>query len=350
MSKGLSNSVDMCLYSIGYNLSGKSIGSAFKVWLWRALLCCALPLTAFSAEPSATAASTADTIVIVVSENSDAYLQTAERLRVRFEYENPERARFIVMNIERLALKGAAELSGNQLIVTVGVRAAQMVNGFGLTIPVLHTLVPKSAYEQMLQTKPASTHQLSGVFIDQPVARQLELVRLVAPQVIKVGALLGADAQAASKALDLAARSHGLQMEIETISKPEELPASLKRVLARSDALLALPDAQVYNQSTLQTILLNAYRSNQPVFGFSAAQVKAGALAAVYTTPEQIGTQAAEILLKAGAGGKWVLPVPQSPRYFNVAVNREVGRSLGLAIDEDIVLQEKLKRSARNEL
>jgi putative tryptophan/tyrosine transport system substrate-binding protein len=138
-------------------------------------------------------------------------------------------------------------------------------------------------------------------------------------------------------------------MELESLKSPEELPSSLKRVLARSEALLALPDAQVYNQSTLQGILLNAYRSGAPVFGYSAAQVKAGALAAVYSTPEQIGSHAAELLLKAGDGNKWTLPAAQHPRYFNIAVNREVSKSLGFSIDEDIVLHEKLKRNAKSE-
>jgi putative tryptophan/tyrosine transport system substrate-binding protein len=290
-----------------------------------------------------------DNIAIVVSENTDAYMQVAERLRIRFELQNPERARFITIPAQALDGKNAEMLANYELVVSVGVRAATLVNNFELRVPVLHTLVPHAAYDQILLSRAAAGKNISAVFIDQPMSRQLELIRLAAPQVEKVGALLGNDSVAVSRALEQAAKPLGLQMEWESLKSPEELPSSLKRVLARSEALLALPDAQVYNQSTLQGILLNAYRSGEPVFGFSAAQVKAGALAAAYSTPEQIGNHAGELLLKAGDGNKWMLPPAQYPRYFNIAVNREVSKSLGLTIDEDIVLHEKLKRNGKSE-
>jgi putative tryptophan/tyrosine transport system substrate-binding protein len=290
-----------------------------------------------------------DSIAVVVSENTEAYLQVADRVRLRFELENPERARFITIPAQSLDAKNTEALASYQLVVSVGVRAATLINNFDLRVPVLHTLVPRAAYDQIMFGKTTAVKNISAVFIDQPVSRQLELVRLAAPQVIRVGALLGADASATGRALEQAAKPLGLQMDLETLKSAEELPSALKRLLARSDALLALPDAQVYNQSTLQGILLNAYRSGQPVFGFSAAQVKAGALASVYSTPEQIGNHAAELLLKAGEGNKWTLPAAQYSQYFSIAVNREVGKSLGLQIDEDIVIHEKLKRSSRSE-
>jgi putative tryptophan/tyrosine transport system substrate-binding protein len=294
--------------------------------------------------------STTDNIMVVVSESTDAYQQVAERMRIRFELTAPERAKFTVQTLQEVTAKGQDTFSGSQLVVTVGVQAAQLVNGYGLRVPVLHTLIPKASYEKILQGKvPAIAQNISALYIDQPHARQLELVHCVMPQASHVGVLLGADGSATAKSLEQAAKTLGLQMETESVLNPEQLPSSLKRVLARSEALLALPDAQVYNQSTLPTILLNAYRSNAPVFGFSAGQVKAGALAAVYSTPEQIGNHAGEWLLRAGAGGKWTLSAPQYPRYFSVAVNREVSRSLDIQVDEDIVLQEKLKRSARGD-
>jgi ABC-type uncharacterized transport system substrate-binding protein len=296
-----------------------------------------------------TFAAQTDNIAIVVSENTDAYLQVAERLRIRFELENPERARFITIPAQSLDGKNADALATYQLVVSVGVRAASLVNNFELRAPVLHTMIPRAAYELLQNAKNGSGKNISAVFIDQPVSRQLELVRLVTPNVGRVGALLSADTAEIARTLEQAAKPLGLQLELETIKSREELPSSLKRVLARSDALLALPDAQVYNQSTLQGILLNAYRSGNPVFGFTAAQVKVGALASVFSTPEQIGNHAAEILLKSGDGNKWTLPSAQYPRYFNVAINREVSKSLGLQIDEDIVIHEKLKRNAKSE-
>jgi putative tryptophan/tyrosine transport system substrate-binding protein len=310
----------------------------------------ALFALAFALSVQAQSVPAPDNIAMVISESTDAYQQVAERMQVRFELNAPERAQFTQHTAQAVAAKGADIFADSQLVVTVGLQAAQLVHGYDLRVPVLHTLVPKSSYEKMLQVKPPTAAQnISALYIDQPHSRQLELIRLIMPQVSRVGALVGADGLTLTKSLELAARPFKLQMETEAVRNPEELPQALRRVLARSEALLALPDAQVYNQSTLPTILLNTYRSSEPLFGFSASQVKAGALAAVYSTPEQIGNHAGELLLQAGNGGKWVLPAPQAPRYFSVALNREVSRSLGITVDEEIVLLEKLKRSARSE-
>ena len=42
-----------------------------------------------------------------------------------------------------------------------------------------------------------------------------------------------------------------------------------------------------------------------------------------------------------------VLPAPQYPRNFSVAVNRQVSRSLGLEPEEDTVLRDRIQRSER---
>lgn len=69
-----------------------------------------------------------------------------------------------------------------------------------------------------------------------------------------------------------------------------------------------------------------------PLVGFSPAYVKAGALLALYSTPAQVGARGGEVLRQALAGK--VLPSPQWPREFVVAVNQDVARSLGFALDE----------------
>ncbi|MGB8855601.1 MAG: hypothetical protein WCC58_02900, partial [Burkholderiales bacterium] len=65
-----------------------------------------------------------DSIVIVVSETTDAYTQVGERLRVRFELDNPERARFITIPAQSIDVKNPDALANYQVVVTVGVRAA----------------------------------------------------------------------------------------------------------------------------------------------------------------------------------------------------------------------------------
>jgi ABC-type uncharacterized transport system substrate-binding protein len=91
----------------------------------------------------------------------------------------------------------------------------------------------------------------------------------------------------------------------------------------------------------LQNILRTAFLSNVPLFAFSPAYVRAGALAAVYTTPNQVGRQAAEWLVRYLDGR--TLPAIQSPREFEISVNRRVARALGLAMEEDSRIVDRVR-------
>lgn len=109
------------------------------------------------------------------------------------------------------------------------------------------------------------------------------------------------------------------------------MPA-LKRTLARSDAILALPNPLVYNPRTMKGILLTTYRHRVPLIGLSQAYVRAGAITAVDSTPAHIGTQLGEILagLARSPTPRPALPPPAFPRYYDVVVNPTVADSLGI--------------------
>ena len=134
---------------------------------------------------------------------------------------------------------------------------------------------------------------------------------------------------------------------IEMVDGDADPLPELKRLLGESDVLLAVPEPLIYNRNTIQSILLTTYRHEVPLLGFSPSYVKAGAIAAVFTMPEQIGQQAAEMIQHLAAERR--LPLPQSPRYFSVGVNAQVARSLGIGLDDEISLINKLKRTSESE-
>jgi len=94
--------------------------------------------------------------------------------------------------------------------------------------------------------------------------------------------------------------------------------------------LLALPDAAIYNTSTIRNILLATYRNKVPLVGFSPGYVKAGALCAVYSTPAQIAAQSLAIIQDYAETR--TLPAAHYAKEFEVSVNEQVARSLGLNI------------------
>lgn len=278
-------------------------------------------------------------IAIVLSDESAPYQDTASSLR----------AVLVQNNVS--ALVNVYPQSGTKidffnerpdLIVTVGVGATQELAAQNLPIPVLAVLIPRQAFDKIARQRDYKF--FSALFLDQPLMRQMELIHLALPERNRVGVVLGPGSVGVLRSLQAAAGEARLSLTAEKISAAEELLPALQRVLAESDVLLAVPDPLVFNKGTVQSLLLTTYRYQDPVIGFSHAYVKAGALASVHTTPEQVGRQAGDIISRViGSRPVW-LPPPEYPKYFSVSINYQVARSLGLSIGDETVLLQKLKK------
>lgn len=216
------------------------------------------------------------------------------------------------------------------LVVAVGVQALQHAASLPGSHSVLGILVPQPAYEKIHAAAAAS---VSAIFLDQPPARQMRLLRRLLPHAGKVGLLLGPTSSRSEELLARSGRTLGLEPLVTTIHEESELTPALIPLLESSDVLLAVPDPLVHQPATAQTLLLTSYRYRKPVIGYSQAYVTAGALAAAYSSPADIARQAAEIV-HAHSGAPAALPPPQPPRYFSIGINRHVARSLGIALPD----------------
>lgn len=228
------------------------------------------------------------------------------------------------------------------IVITVGLQAAQYaITNADPRIPVLSVLLPRASFETLAINKP-SIRKISAVFIDQPPLRQLELLRTVLPAAREIGIVVGPSNGKDIETLRTLAGSRGLTLIAEQAAREAELYPVLQSVLRASDVLLALPDPYIINVSTAQNLLLTSFRFRVPVIGHSAAYVRAGALAAVYSTPRQIGLESAQLVrqfLKTG-----VLPQPKYPRFFTVSINRQMADSLGYTIADDAVVTQRIQQ------
>lgn len=240
-----------------------------------------------------------------------------------------------------LRAEDGAALNASTLIVTFGTRAAQTIAGLAPRSLLLHTLLPRSAYDRLPQ-RGEDGRRTSAVFIDQPASRQIELLRLALPDWSRVALIVGRESSELGSRLQANARERRLRPVLEQVGDESDLYPTLQRVLAEPTILLAIPDSALYNNRTISNILLTAYHHRSPVVGFSPAYVKAGALLALYSTPAQIGQQAGETARHALASGN--LPAASAPRYFHVGTNPYVARSLGINLEDANTLRERLER------
>lgn len=229
---------------------------------------------------------------------------------------------------------------GTTLVVTVGTQAGQqVVANAEQTTPVLSIFLPRSSFEGMTSAR-RQTRKLSAVFIDQPYQRQLNLIQAVLPSAQRVGIVTGPGNEKEVDIYRSLARSRGMSLVAEQALRETELYPVLQTVLRASDVLLAIPDAYVVNATTAQNLLLTSFRFRIPVIGYSASYVKAGALAAVFSTPSQIGLEAGQIVRQFMQGSG--LPQPKFSIYFTVAINQQVANGLGYKVGTEAAITQRL--------
>lgn len=276
-------------------------------------------------------------VLVLSSRAGGAYEDTIEGIRV-------ELGKTLDLRIHYLSGPSPSWRApdSTSLIIAVGVEAASAaIQGTEPGTAVLCVLIPRSAYETLAASN-REGRRLSAIYLDNPATRQLELIRLLLPQARSVGTVLGNVSIRERDFLRAAARDRGLMLKADFAQRDSELYPALKSVLSESDVFLALPDPSVINASTAQNVLITAFRSQVPVVGYTASYVRAGALAAVYSTPQQIGQEAGQITKVYQRTSN--LPAPKHPRYFSVGVNATLMRSMGMPAADEQALEQRLIR------
>jgi putative ABC transport system substrate-binding protein len=229
------------------------------------------------------------------------------------------------------------------LVVALGVDAANAaIQAPESSAPILCVLIPKAAFEALTGGR-KEARRVSAIFLDTAPSRQLELIRQLLPQAKRVGTVLGGASLKDRDSIRGFARDKGLTLQAEVALRDTELYSALRSVLSDADVFLAVPDPVVINASTAQNVLITAFKGQVPVIGYSANYVKAGALAAVYSTPGQIGLEAGQVINAHQRTNN--LPAPKTARYFTVGLNASVLRSFGLAAVEARQLEQRLLKA-----
>ena len=200
--------------------------------------------------------------------------------------------------------------------------------------PTLAAMIGQARFDALRMAHP--DRPLSAFTLDQPAERQFRLLKAVLPDARRAGVLLGPE-RGDRVDLERAAAASGLDLFVRVIGDEAELIRGLEAVLRDSDSLIAVPDAMLSSPSAARSILLTSYRFQKPIVAFSRAYVDAGALAAIFTTPEQV---AADLIawLRLQKDESVQLPPPRGPVSFDIAVNRQVARALGLSVADDAEL------------
>jgi putative ABC transport system substrate-binding protein len=248
----------------------------------------------------------------------------------------------------------AKHADSTKLVVTIGTEATSTLLALKKTFPIYSVAVPRITYDELLQRYSNriinnNNRNFSAIYLDQPYSRRFTLIQQLIPHAKNIAVILGPSSEKYLPEIEKSAKRHGFQLISAVVTHESQIISSLDRILERSHVMLGIVDPLVFNRISARNILLTAYRWRVPLIGISPAYVRAGALASVYTTPEQIGRQLAESLKQYVQGNKNILPAPSYPKYFDVAVNYQVAEFLGIHAKSEETLKQELSRKWSSE-
>jgi putative ABC transport system substrate-binding protein len=278
-------------------------------------------------------------VTIVVSAQTIANQEFIDTFKAELVKAKNTNLKVKVIDLQEIEKLVVAENS--ELVIALGVKALEASAKLKYTTPVLGVFTPIPTFNSLLLKNRRDLGNFSAIVLDQPFTRQFSLIKNILPEAKKIGVLLGPTSSQFVDLIKEEGEASGLSVMEENVSLEPDLIPKLKAALETSDALMAVPDPLIYSRETAQPILLTSYRQQKPVFGYSQSYVRAGALAAVYSSSKQFAKQAAEIALISQQAPS-LLPPPQAPKYFSVIVNYQVARSLNIILKSDEEIYQKI--------
>jgi len=226
------------------------------------------------------------------------------------------------------------------LIITLGYDAMQWSASRTDGIAVLHAYLTEFQYRQHPSPKGHAS-----ILLDQPLERYIRFARLLlAPK--RVGILSSPDNPIGKHKLQAIETQQQIDIN-ESIYQPDDnLIDTLRHLLKGSELLMALPAPEIYNQKNLKGILLTAYRMNRPMLSYSPSHVTSGALGAIFTSPENIGKQLAELSTTMLRNPRFEPHPFYYASDFDIAINDNVARSLNLKIPRREALMQSVKQES----
>lgn len=299
----------------------QSISTLSKIGLrWFAILFCLVTLL-----QTGIAVATQSVVLILIPENG-AHQKFSIAFREKLTQLNPE-VNYFERSIDEYVP------SSEYLVVTLGNRAFREITHHPGTM--FHALISHELYKEYY---PNDKYDKYYLVFNQPIERTLRLHEIALPQSNDIGVLLGNSYPGLVKKLHKEAGKFGKQMLVERVG--DNFTESLSNLLSRVDSLLLLPDSTVINRKTINSLVLDSYHKQIPLLGYSRSLVKAGAMLALFSTPEQLGEDSAQLVARIISGKS--VAIHNYPKQFNVSVNYKLSRAYGISIPSENELHDKI--------
>jgi len=270
-------------------------------------------------------------VVIITSSDSSYQQQTATRIQKNIDNDDTS---VMIISADDVS---PSLLNSKTLFVAIGENAIRVLDEFDRNAIVLrlnNKKIPDTSY----------TSAQSDLITEQPACKHLQLIRALDPEWTTIGVLSSINSVDTSAELTICAIEYNLDLQLYAITSESDLLKTLENAVENNQVLLAIADPLIYNSRTVKNILLTSYRHRKPVIGYSDSFVQAGAVAAIYTSPESAGDNAARIISEFFNNNWQFKKKSYNPRNFSVNTNKQVAKSLEITLPDIVTIMNSIKK------
>ena len=215
------------------------------------------------------------------------------------------------------------------LVVAIGAQATRIMTSQATPPPFFTTMILRATNREPFAAQGKESAFVGSVSLDVPLSTVLGRLKAIFPGKTRLGVIRNPGGLAISeKQISREAHRRGFSVYIVRCDGPEKLVPTFIALKGKVDFVWGLPDASLYNATTIKPLILVSLRNRLPIIGFSAGFVRAGAAIGVYPDYREVGSQTASAVRRYLESGQSVGDLELEA--VQTAVNQRVLRILGL--------------------
>ncbi len=266
-----------------------------------------------------------DDVMILLSSDFWPYVTAADSLEQELKTRCPaiHIRRLYLDQLKTVTQKAERRQTAPSLVFPIGTEAVVAAQKRFPAIPIVFSMV--------LDPSPSllAGQNIYGVVLDIPCQEIWKQLKSIAPHVSRPGILYTDDSWGTARNMANILRENGINPVLIKIDSSEQIQHGIEDILRLSDALIAIPDTNIYNKIVAPRIIFEAIRHRKPFVGLSKNFTESGALLSVDSDYEDIGIQAADMGLDILSGNVPASRI-QFPRKFSTSLNLHTARLIGL--------------------
>jgi putative ABC transport system substrate-binding protein len=278
-------------------------------------------------------------ILFVLSKDSPEYQKIVDS--ITSDWTSDQALSYRILPYEKQT-KLDQTIEKTDIVISLGTAAANEILARKISQPVITTLITESAFDSLADKyyrgrAAAVDAGVNPIFLDQPFERRLQLACRLIKKLDKVSVMVGPLAKDNQSVYTSSIKEKNLTAQMIAIDPDENPIRQLDPVIKTSDVFIPVADSHLINVTTAKWALQLGYRYRVPIIGYSSNYVDAGALASVYSSPEDVSKQTEELIqsLLSKTHKHRIHP----PKYCTIKFNKSVAWHLNLEIPEELEKQ-----------